>query len=161
MPIYEYRCSSCGHQIEVLQKFSDPPQVECPHCHRPDLVKLVSAAGFQLKGSGWYVTDFRNSGAKRAAKAPDASSGAGDGGAKDKPAAEGAGDGAKGGSDRAGAGADGGAPGSGGTAGSEGAAATSERRSSSDSKSGESKAAAGSSTSSGTTPTGSASGSSA
>ncbi|MGE5090125.1 MAG: FmdB family zinc ribbon protein [Candidatus Levyibacteriota bacterium] len=66
MPIYEYRCASCGHELEVLQKLSDALLVECPACHKPDLQKLVSAAGFQLKGSGWYVTDFRNGGGKPA-----------------------------------------------------------------------------------------------
>jgi len=59
MPIYEYRCSSCGHELEALQKFSDAPLVTCPACSAATLVKQVSAAGFQLKGSGWYVTDFR------------------------------------------------------------------------------------------------------
>ena len=59
MPIYEYRCSSCGHDLEALQKFSDAPLVKCPACGAETLVKRVSAAGFQLKGSGWYVTDFR------------------------------------------------------------------------------------------------------
>ena len=66
MPIYEYRCASCGHELEALQKLSDAPLTECPACHKPELKKLVSAAGFQLKGSGWYVTDFRNSGGKPA-----------------------------------------------------------------------------------------------
>jgi putative FmdB family regulatory protein len=65
MPIYEYRCSSCGHELEALQKFSDAPLVTCPSCAAETLVKRVSAAGFQLKGSGWYVTDFRG-GAKPA-----------------------------------------------------------------------------------------------
>jgi putative FmdB family regulatory protein len=60
MPIYEYRCSSCGTHHEVLQRMSDPLLVTCPSCHKDALVKQVSAAGFQLKGSGWYVTDFRN-----------------------------------------------------------------------------------------------------
>src|SRR5437867_4764483 len=69
MPIYEYRCASCGHELETLQRLSDPPLTVCPSCQRADLRKRVSAAGFQLKGSGWYVTDFRNSGAKPAAKA--------------------------------------------------------------------------------------------
>ncbi|HJU21551.1 MAG TPA: FmdB family zinc ribbon protein [Casimicrobiaceae bacterium] len=64
MPIYEYRCDSCGHELEVLQKISDAPMRECPACHASALKKKVSAAGFQLKGSGWYVTDFRDSGAK-------------------------------------------------------------------------------------------------
>ena len=68
MPIYEYRCASCGHELEVLQKFSVAPLVECPACHQAELRKKVSAAGFHLKGSGWYVTDFRNSGAKPKAK---------------------------------------------------------------------------------------------
>lgn len=60
MPIYEYRCSSCGHKLEALQKISEPLLTQCPACHRDELVKQVSAAGFQLKGSGWYATDFRN-----------------------------------------------------------------------------------------------------
>jgi len=68
MPIYEYRCSSCGHELEALQKFSDAPLVACPACAGNALVKLVSAAGFQLKGSGWYATDFKGSGSKPAAK---------------------------------------------------------------------------------------------
>jgi putative FmdB family regulatory protein len=68
MPIYEYRCASCGHELEALQKLSDAPLTQCPACHKADLRKRVSAAGFQLKGSGWYVTDFRNSGAKSATK---------------------------------------------------------------------------------------------
>jgi putative FmdB family regulatory protein len=68
MPIYEYRCAACGHELEALQKLSDAPLRDCPACHRAELRKRVSAAGFQLKGSGWYVTDFRNSGARQAAK---------------------------------------------------------------------------------------------
>ena len=67
MPIYEYRCASCGAEHEVLQKLSDPLLVTCPTCHKDALVKQLSAAGFQLKGSGWYVTDFRN-GSKPSAK---------------------------------------------------------------------------------------------
>ena len=59
MPIYEYRCSSCGHEQEVLQKLSDLPLTECPACGKSTLRKLVSAAGFHLKGSGWYATDFK------------------------------------------------------------------------------------------------------
>jgi putative FmdB family regulatory protein len=82
MPIYEYRCTSCGHELAALQKLSDAPLSECPACHRAALQKKVSAAGFQLKGSGWYVTDFRNKqttqpakgGAKAADKASDAAS---------------------------------------------------------------------------------------
>jgi putative FmdB family regulatory protein len=69
MPIYEYKCSACSHELESLQKFADAPLVTCPACGKDALTKLVSAAGFQLKGSGWYQTDFRGSGAKPAAKA--------------------------------------------------------------------------------------------
>ncbi len=65
MPIYEYRCKSCGHELEALQKLSDAPLVACPSCKADALVKQVSAAGFQLKGSGWYATDFKG-GAKPA-----------------------------------------------------------------------------------------------
>ena len=64
MPIYEYRCSECGHDHEVLQKVSEPPLIECPACGKPALQKQLSAAGFQLKGSGWYATDFKGSGKK-------------------------------------------------------------------------------------------------
>ena len=59
MPIYEYKCSSCGHKKELLQKMSDAPLSECPACGKSTLTKLISAAGFQLKGSGWYATDFK------------------------------------------------------------------------------------------------------
>lgn len=59
MPIYEYRCQSCGHELEKLQKISDPPLADCPECGKPDLTKLISAAGFRLKGGGWYETDFK------------------------------------------------------------------------------------------------------
>jgi putative FmdB family regulatory protein len=72
MPIYEYRCSSCGFQKEYLQKIADPVMTVCPECNKSTFSKMLSAAGFQLKGSGWYATDFRNSGAKPAAKAPEA-----------------------------------------------------------------------------------------
>src|SRR5207237_4966763 len=67
-PIYEYRCGACGHKLEALQKFTEAPLSDCPACGKSSLSKLVSAAGFQLKGSGWYATDFKNSGAKPAAK---------------------------------------------------------------------------------------------
>jgi len=70
MPIYAYRCSSCGHAKDVLQRMSDPVLSVCPACGQPTYVKQVTAAGFQLKGSGWYVTDFR--GDKKAAPAADA-----------------------------------------------------------------------------------------
>jgi len=59
MPFYEYQCEQCGHELEVLQKISDPLLTDCPECAQPALKKLVSAAGFRLKGSGWYETDFK------------------------------------------------------------------------------------------------------
>jgi len=59
MPIYAYRCESCGHAQDVLQKMSDPVLTVCPACGEPRYAKQLTAAGFQLKGSGWYVTDFR------------------------------------------------------------------------------------------------------
>jgi len=64
MPIYEYQCQSCGHEHEALQKLSDEPLVICPACSQPELIKKISAAGFRLKGGGWYETDFK-SGAKK------------------------------------------------------------------------------------------------
>ena len=74
MPIYAYRCTNCGHAQDVLRKISDPPLNVCPACGAATFVKQVTAAGFQLKGSGWYATDFRNNGATPApaAKAADA-----------------------------------------------------------------------------------------
>jgi putative FmdB family regulatory protein len=59
MPIYEYRCESCGHEMDALQKVSDAPLVDCPECGEPALKKLISRAAFRLKGSGWYETDFK------------------------------------------------------------------------------------------------------
>lgn len=59
MPIYEYECTECGHQLEKIQKMSDAPLVDCPNCEKPALNKLISAAGFRLSGSGWYETDFK------------------------------------------------------------------------------------------------------
>jgi putative FmdB family regulatory protein len=59
MPIYAYKCESCGHRQDVLQKISDPALSVCPACGAASFAKQVTAAGFQLKGSGWYVTDFR------------------------------------------------------------------------------------------------------
>lgn len=76
MPIYEYQCDSCSHQLEALQKLSDAPLTDCPACAEPGLRKLVSAAGFRLKGGGWYETDFKAGGRKNVAEA-------------DKPAASG------------------------------------------------------------------------
>lgn len=60
MPIYEYECNACGHRLESFEKMNEAPLTTCPECHKPKLQKLVSAAGFQLKGTGWYATDFRN-----------------------------------------------------------------------------------------------------
>jgi putative FmdB family regulatory protein len=68
MPIYEYRCAGCGHQAEHLQKVSERPLAKCPACGKKTYKKMLSAAGFQLKGSGWYATDFKNKAAKPAAK---------------------------------------------------------------------------------------------
>jgi len=65
MPIYEYRCESCGHELEAMQKISDAPLTDCPACGQPALKKLISAAGFRLKGGGWYETDFKKSGDKK------------------------------------------------------------------------------------------------
>jgi len=59
MPIYEYRCEACGHELEAIQKMSDDPLSECPECGKAALKKLISAAGFRLKGGGWYETDFK------------------------------------------------------------------------------------------------------
>jgi len=76
MPIYAYRCAECGHDHDALQKMSDAPLTDCPACGKAALVKQVTAAGFQLKGSGWYVTDFRNGQGKSAGNASgDSSSG--------------------------------------------------------------------------------------
>jgi putative FmdB family regulatory protein len=68
MPIYEYACTKCGHQLEVMQKISDKPLSRCPEC-RGKLEKLFSQTSFQLKGAGWYVTDYSKSGSGKADKA--------------------------------------------------------------------------------------------
>jgi len=70
MPIYQYQCSECGHEMEALQKMSDPKLTDCPQCNAPALKKKVTAAAFKLKGTGWYETDFKNSGKKPADKKP-------------------------------------------------------------------------------------------
>ena len=64
MPIYEYKCKACEHKFDKLQKINDPVLKDCPDCGKSELVKLMSAAGFRLKGTGWYETDFKNSGKK-------------------------------------------------------------------------------------------------
>ncbi len=76
MPFYEYHCDACAHQFEAMQKMSDPALLDCPACGAPALTKLVSAAGFRLKGGGWYETDFK-AGKKKNVH---------DGAAKEKPA---------------------------------------------------------------------------
>ena len=65
MPIYEYQCQACQHEMEALQKMSDPALVDCPECKADKLVKKISAAGFRLKGGGWYETDFKSGGTKK------------------------------------------------------------------------------------------------
>ncbi len=69
MPIYEYKCGACGFQKEFLQRISDQPLTDCPECGKKTLSKMVTAAGFQLKGSGWYATDFKDKGSKPKADA--------------------------------------------------------------------------------------------
>ncbi len=85
MPIYAYKCSACGFAKDVLQKMSDAPLSECPSCGASAFSKQVTAAGFQLKGSGWYVTDFRDGGKKTGAEKGSAGSPPADG-ATAKPA---------------------------------------------------------------------------
>lgn len=89
MPIYAYRCSSCGHAQDVLQKMSDPVLSTCPACGAETFVKQLTAAGFQLKGSGWYVTDFRGNGGAGAKKVDADSGGADKGGDKGADKVEG------------------------------------------------------------------------
>jgi len=74
MPIYEYQCKACGHNLEALQKLSDEPLKDCPECKKPELSKQISAAGFRLKGSGWYETDFKTGKKKNLSGNPGASS---------------------------------------------------------------------------------------
>ena len=69
MPIYEYQCSACAHEFEAFQNISDAPLKKCPVCHKNKLEKLISATSFQLKGEGWYVTDFRDKNKKPKADA--------------------------------------------------------------------------------------------
>lgn len=82
MPIYEYQCQACGAGLEALQKMTDAPLLDCPDCKKPALQKKVSAAGFRLKGGGWYETDFKN-GNKRNVVQSTGDSGTGDSKAKD------------------------------------------------------------------------------
>lgn len=86
MPIYAYRCESCGFEKDVLQKMSDAPLTQCPQCMNDTFRKQVTAAGFQLKGSGWYVTDFRGGSKGAGSAAGGAAAGKTDGGNDAKPA---------------------------------------------------------------------------
>ena len=70
MPIYAYRCAACGFEKDVLQKISDAPLTDCPECGKAEFAKRLTAPAFQLKGSGWYVTDFRGGAGGTAASAP-------------------------------------------------------------------------------------------
>lgn len=89
MPIYAYRCSACGAEKDVLQKFSDAPLTACPACAAESFHRVLTAPAFQLKGSGWYVTDFRDGNKPKAASGSGDSAG-GEGGASAKPADAGA-----------------------------------------------------------------------
>lgn len=80
MPIYAYRCTSCGFEKEHLQKMSDAPLTDCPQCSKATYAKQLTAAGFQLKGSGWYATDFKGSSASSTSKTAEASSASKSGG---------------------------------------------------------------------------------
>ena len=79
MPIYEYQCQACKYELEKLQKLSDDPLIDCPGCGSPALKKKVSAAGFRLKGGGWYETDFKTGSKKNLAGGSDGKSGDGAG----------------------------------------------------------------------------------
>ncbi len=87
MPIYAYKCESCGHAKDVLQKISAEPLTDCPACGAATFKKQLTAAGFQLKGSGWYATDFRNGGSSAATGAVAPSATAAASGAASAPAA--------------------------------------------------------------------------
>jgi putative FmdB family regulatory protein len=88
MPIYAYKCGACGFAKDVLQKISDAPLTVCPECGASAYSKQVTAAGFQLKGSGWYVTDFRNNGTGNGSAAPAAKKDEGASGSDAAPAAK-------------------------------------------------------------------------
>ena len=86
MPIYEYRCAACGHELDALQKISDAPLRKCPECGKSMLKRLMSAPAFRLKGSGWYETDFKNDGEKKRNLVETASSEPSDKAGESKPA---------------------------------------------------------------------------
>jgi putative FmdB family regulatory protein len=84
MPIYEYQCESCGHQLESIQKISDPPLATCPECGQVTLKKLVSAAAFRLKGGGWYETDFKSGNKRNVSESGDGKAASSDTGKESK-----------------------------------------------------------------------------
>lgn len=89
MPIYEYQCQSCHHELEALQRLSDAPLVDCPACAQPALIKKISAAGFRLKGGGWYETDFKSGSKKNlAGEGGSGASGGSSASSESKPAAK-------------------------------------------------------------------------
>ena len=94
MPIYEYQCRECSHRLEKLQKMNDAPLTQCPECGTESLTKLVSAAGFRLKGGGWYETDFKKDGRRNLA-GDGGSSNASEGGGSDSGGKDGVKDGAR------------------------------------------------------------------
>ena len=85
MPIYEYQCDACGHDMEAIQKMSDPPLADCPSCGKPALRRKISAAGFRLKGGGWYETDFKSGNRRNVAASPETGK-SGEGAAEGKSA---------------------------------------------------------------------------
>jgi putative FmdB family regulatory protein len=89
MPIYAYKCSSCGHAQDVLQKVSDALLTNCPQCHAATFSKQLTAAGFQLRGSGWYATDFKNGSSKPEGTSEPKAPAAGDTAKAEKAAASG------------------------------------------------------------------------
>ncbi|MCB1644754.1 MAG: zinc ribbon domain-containing protein [Pseudomonadales bacterium] len=92
MPIYEYQCEECGHRLEKIQKISDDPLKDCPNCAKPGLNKLVSAAAFRLKGSGWYETDFKTGSKKNVLHGVNSDSSSASGGSADTAGAGSTGD---------------------------------------------------------------------
>lgn len=88
MPIYEYRCSACGYQKDYLQRMNDAPLTDCPECGKRTLKKMVTAAGFHLKGSGWYATDFKTGSKPKTVQDKPAESSQKDGPKKDEPKKE-------------------------------------------------------------------------
>ncbi|MEM7219219.1 MAG: zinc ribbon domain-containing protein [Pseudomonadota bacterium] len=99
MPIYEYQCKQCGHRLEVIQKISDKRLRKCPACGKQSLSKLVSAAGFRLKGGGWYETDFKGGKKKNVAGEKSDSGSGGSGGSDSKEGSGGGSDSGSGGGD--------------------------------------------------------------